>query len=334
MQNNSRSLIDLALSNDTSMGILSGTLITDISDHFPIFIQPRLSKHKNKPAVNSHRLLNNNNMTNFRNDLANLTWNNVLRCNDVNESYEMFWADFKCLYDLHFPVVTVRFNKNYHKINDFMTTGLVTSRRTKNRLLQITLNDPCENNIKKYREFRNLYYKLIRVSKKMHYSNNLNVNAKNPKKTWEILRELTSTKKCHEKIEKICTPVRTLMGDQDMANEFNNFFSSVGRNISDSVVPLQLKKPEDFIPNRELPYREMEFENRTQAEFIMYVWAALAAGHNIVNQTVAVAIWQHCLTELRQAGGGGGLVCYSHYLVVRQQSTLCLCPTHPPWMDI
>jgi hypothetical protein len=116
--------------------------------------------------VNSRRLFNNTNMTNFRNDLANLSWNNVLQCNDVNESYDMFWADFKCLYDLHFPVVTIRFNKNYHKINEFMTNGLVTSRRTKNRLLQIYLNDPSEINQKKYRDFRNLYNKLVRVSKK------------------------------------------------------------------------------------------------------------------------------------------------------------------------
>jgi hypothetical protein len=94
----------------------------------------------------------------------------------------MIWADFKCLYYLHFPVVTIRFNKNYHKVNEFMTNGLVTSQRTKNRLLQISLNDPSETNIKKYKEFRNLYNKLVRVSKKMHYSSNLNVNAKNPKK--------------------------------------------------------------------------------------------------------------------------------------------------------
>jgi hypothetical protein len=60
MQKTSKSLIDHALSNDTSNGILSGSLITDISDHFPIFfIQPKLSKHKNKPAVNFRRLFNN-----------------------------------------------------------------------------------------------------------------------------------------------------------------------------------------------------------------------------------------------------------------------------------
>ena len=76
-------------------------------------------------------------MEKFRADLGKLGWQNVLASREVDESYGLFWNDFKTLYDLHFPVKQVKFNKNIHSINKFMTRGLLISRATKNNLLKI-----------------------------------------------------------------------------------------------------------------------------------------------------------------------------------------------------
>jgi hypothetical protein len=189
MTNNSASLIDQILCNNPAKCTVSGSIIDDLSDHWITFVQLiQNNKHKMKPKVDKRRLMTTENLTNFRNSLSNLHWNEVLLSDNVDVCYDLFWNQFKTLYDLHFPVVTSRFNRNFNKISDFMTKGLLVSRRTKINLLKRSLTEPTEQNKLKYREFRNLYNKLLRIRKKSHLQERLNKCQKNPKKTWEILR--------------------------------------------------------------------------------------------------------------------------------------------------
>jgi ABC-type long-subunit fatty acid transport system fused permease/ATPase subunit len=80
-----------------------------------------------------------------------------------------------------------------------MTTGLLISRRTKNLLHKTSLVNPSPVNIAKFRNYRNLYNTLIRKSKAKYFEENLNANVKNPKKTWELLREATVITKPNKK---------------------------------------------------------------------------------------------------------------------------------------
>jgi hypothetical protein len=69
---------------------------------------------------------------------------------------------------MYVPTVTVRLNRNYHRVNDFMTKGLMISRRNKVRLLKISLVEPTVENTSKFKAYRNLYNKLIRIAKKQY----------------------------------------------------------------------------------------------------------------------------------------------------------------------
>jgi hypothetical protein len=183
MTNNSASLIDQILCNNPIKCTVSGSIIDDLSDHWITFVQLiQNNKHKMKPKVDKRRLITTENLTNFRNSLSNLHWNEVLLSDNVDVCYDLFWNQLKTLYDLHFPVVTSRFNRNFNKISDFMTKGLLVSRRTKINLLKRSLTEPTEQNKLKYREFRNLYNKLLRIRKKSHLQERLNKCKKNPKK--------------------------------------------------------------------------------------------------------------------------------------------------------
>jgi hypothetical protein len=149
----------------------TGSIIDDISDHLIIYCQPIYKKTKVKKTNQSvrRRLVTVQNMTNLRDGLGNIQWAEVLGSDDVNLCYDEFWNIFKVLYDLHVPVVTTRFNRNYHKVSTFMTNGLMTSRRTKIELLKISIKDPTFSNCEKYKNYRNLYNKLIRIAKKITF---------------------------------------------------------------------------------------------------------------------------------------------------------------------
>jgi hypothetical protein len=118
------------------------------------------------------------NLTNLQNDLKNLHWNDVLLTDNVDDCYTSFWTTFKLLYDLHIPLVTVRRNRNFHKINNFMTKGLLTSCRTKVSLLKISLVNPTNENVQNFKRYRNLYNKLIRIAKKNDVHDRLERNKK------------------------------------------------------------------------------------------------------------------------------------------------------------
>ena len=86
----------------------------------------------------------------------------------------------------------------------------------------------------------------------MYYMNNIVKNAKNPKKTWDILRELTTGKTEKNQIDKIKVNDKIITEPTCMANEFNNFFTRVGRNIANSV-GLTSVKPADYLPKTSPP---------------------------------------------------------------------------------
>jgi hypothetical protein len=128
--NKSYSLIDHILTNVQQENLTSGTIISDISDHFVtfLFLSSEINKPKNEKRVS--RNFSPENLQNFKQNLQQLTWENVLQSNNVNDSYNKFWDDFKQIFDLCFPCVKTKFNKNLHKINNFMTRGLLISRMT------------------------------------------------------------------------------------------------------------------------------------------------------------------------------------------------------------
>ena len=224
----------------------NGTIISDMSDHFINFIQ---LNDDNKGPTNKIKLSRNfceTNMIGMRNALEQITWNNVLALDDVNNAFEEFWSTFNTLYELYFPLTSSKFNRNVHKINDYLTKGLLISRNKKNVLHKLYLKTPNEYNETTYKTYRNLYNTLIRKSKKLHLSDLLFRNRKNPKKTWEIFNENIAKKKSNMKISEIVSGNISLSNDSDIAEEFNKFFVNAGQNIANSIKNVE-KKPEDYL---------------------------------------------------------------------------------------
>jgi hypothetical protein len=124
------SLIDHILCKNNDSTTLTGTLVTDISDHFMNFVcLPTNHKTKTDTSTKYMRSFSLQNMTNFRNALNNLRWHNVYASDDVNVSFNNFWDTFSTIYDLHFPLTKFKLNRNQHSLNDFMTSALLVSRR-------------------------------------------------------------------------------------------------------------------------------------------------------------------------------------------------------------
>jgi hypothetical protein len=243
---NSYSLIDHIVTNDRDNNIKCGTVILDVSDHFMTFIQ--LPKHtvKVKSNANKSRKFATENVNNFKQNLQTQTWDSVLSCNNVNDSYKIFWDTFQLFYDLNFPLRGRKLNKNLHKLNEFMTKGLLTSRLTKINLQKLAVQSPTVYNIDKYKSYRNLYNRILRTSKKMYYCESLNKAKKNPKRTWELINDALNRPSMLPKVDKLNINNNCITEPKQIANAFNKFFSEAGVNIANSVNPTNLT-PENFL---------------------------------------------------------------------------------------
>jgi hypothetical protein len=116
-----------------------------------------------------------------------------------------------------------------------MTEGLLVSRLTKTKLQKIASNTRNLNDITKFKQYRNMYNVLIRASKKLYFEQNLHNNKRNPKRTWELLKEATNLVKSNSKIEKIKVNNTVTDDPNEMADAFNEFFSNIGTDISNSI---------------------------------------------------------------------------------------------------
>ena len=89
------------------------------------------------------------NIERFRTQLSNLSWRNVTNTDDTNIAFEYFWNDFNALFELNFPEMSVKFNKNLHPKQPFLTKGLLISRKNKLELHKLFIVCPSDINLKK-----------------------------------------------------------------------------------------------------------------------------------------------------------------------------------------
>ena len=202
IQGNTFSLIDHILTKTEINVEFSGTIISDISDHFINFVAVPCTKTRVTSDIKPKRNFSQFNLRRFKEALGLCTWNNTLSNNDVNNSYDNFWNDFHTLFELHFPLIKVKFNRNVHKKNNFMTKGLLISRATKNTLHKKAIINPTLYN-EHYKKYRNIFNSLIRISKQKCTDENFRKHAKSPKCTWDLLKETTFGDKSFNNISEI-----------------------------------------------------------------------------------------------------------------------------------
>ena len=106
---NSCTLIDNVFTNQINYPADSGLLITDISDHLPIFALCKYELETNNSKMfRNVRSLKADNVLMFIESLKQEQWESMLRSDDVNIVYANFINTFNTLYNLYCPVKKVK----------------------------------------------------------------------------------------------------------------------------------------------------------------------------------------------------------------------------------
>ena len=83
----------------------------------------------------------------------------------------------------------------------------------------------------------------------MYYESSLHKFKKNPKKTWDLIKEVTfGHTNVDNKIDKLTVNNNVITDPQMISDEFNNFFTQIGSKISDRILPT-VAQPENYLNN-------------------------------------------------------------------------------------
>ena len=118
----------------------------------------------------------------------------------------------------------------------WVTSGLLTSSRTRKKLLSNKLHNPTDNNILTFASYNNLYNKIKRATIRNYYHAILEENKFNMKKTWTVLNEVIGRKN-----DKSNFPREFIIGGNSVSDKpiiaetFNDYFSKIGYETGQNV---------------------------------------------------------------------------------------------------
>lgn len=235
--NESATLIDNIFHNRLNALIKSGIILADISDHYPVFMYTtHLAKQCHEQLI-KYRPFSETNRNAFKETISNINWDSIYDQIDAQEAYTEFYTILSDAYELHFPIKLKKPTKSDQ--NPWLTTGIKKSIKYKNNLYVRYRNRPNTYNKLMYNKYKNILNKVIISAKKMHYQELINENKNNPKKTWEILNEVTGRDK-----SKKSTPLkmatiegRLTVDSNEISNGINKYFANVGSELESKIPP-------------------------------------------------------------------------------------------------
>ena len=237
---NSTAIDNIITNSFLNNNLEAGIIETDISDHFPVILIDNQnyiieSSFKNEPKKVFKRSFNQDNLTKFKMKLLDYEWSFLYSFKDADQAYDYFSRIFYKLYNEIFPKKEVLIKKK--KSIPWITRGLIKSSKRKQRLYENFLRHKTVKNEKKYKTYRNNFNKVLKFAKRLYVSDLLMKYRNDIKKTWRTVNELIGRKSvCADYFPKtIRHKNREIHSKQDIADIFNDFFTSIGSDLARKI---------------------------------------------------------------------------------------------------
>ena len=144
----------------------SGIILSDISDHYPIFAKIPLKRtSKNYYLSKKRRKLTAENVT----ILQEIDWSFVYSTQNVDLSFEYFMNTINSELDTHIPMRRVK--DNYKRIPKlpWISKSLLRSINRKNNLFYKWKTKPTEQNRQTFASYKNTLTKIMRIQNKNYF---------------------------------------------------------------------------------------------------------------------------------------------------------------------
>ena len=236
----SNTIIDNIFTNNIHPDMKSGNFTVGISDHLASFlIIPRKNQNHAPNKQNLfRRSMKNFDKANFVLDYLEIDWGDILEIDkqDPNVSIKNFNDKMNMLLDKHMPLKKVSQKEFKRKLKPWISNEIMGKMREKNHTFRKYLR--CKDPPRKakiyehYKFLRNNLNNSLHLSKKSFYERYFSRNKDNLKKVWKGIREIVNIKS--KNFDEPCCIQKgdeTLSNPKPIANEFNNYFTSIADDI-------------------------------------------------------------------------------------------------------
>ncbi|CAB4031940.1 Hypothetical predicted protein [Paramuricea clavata] len=219
----SQTLIDVILVSSTALVLESGVINTSISDHLPVYVLLKLKAPKMPACYITTRSYKNYNPSLFSSDLVTKSDRllSILSNTNVNTILETFKDVLHSTLDVHAPLKTFKIRNRSCPYVTNEIKELMKSRDLHLRRFQLTR---AEGDWVVYKEYRNNVKTKIKAAAKDHTFNEVREHKHNARSLWKIINNIIPSK---EKETQVYSK-----DPKTVAEDFNLFFTSVGRNAA------------------------------------------------------------------------------------------------------
>lgn len=248
---NTESCIDHIMSKtkDITQTVVFNSTITD---HYTTMLSIKINKSnkmKKRPITTEKTEINWNII---KHNLQCTDWKKLHSMNNTNEA----WNYFIELLQNNILSNTTKINKKIsHKnihIKPWITQNVINCIRKRDELHKKLLKNPYDiHMLRYYKRYRNICKKVITCTKETYYKKKIVDCKQNPRKMWQIINEITSSKSANVTsidVLNINNVPRTYADNPDQILEYvNNFFINIGSNLAKQITKcneaIQINEP-------------------------------------------------------------------------------------------
>ena len=144
----------------------------------------------------------------------------------------------------HAPLQNKRVSKKH---SPWITHELTRKIYKRNYMKKIAIQENDTTAWERFKQARNEVNNAIKSAKKQYFMHNLEMNKKNPRKTWMLIDDLSS-RKCGRtrNISEIKLNNESINSAVEMAEVFNDYFATIGSNLASEIQPSTIE-PEFYL---------------------------------------------------------------------------------------
>ena len=170
-----------------------GILVSDISDHYPIFCVETILTCKSIIVPFPKRDFSEKNKMKFLDVMSGLDWEDIYSAANTQCAFSLFHSKLIDAHHRCFPEKS--FTRTYHIRKPWLTSCLMDAIRKKNKLYYKSVKIKCIRTKRECELYRNQLRKLMRAAEKKYYTDQIMENKQNSKKLWSIIKHVINENK-------------------------------------------------------------------------------------------------------------------------------------------
>ena len=220
----SATLLDHIITNNLNNVQSYGVTHVGMSDHSLSYLVWKFSHQNDLPRTIQYRNFRNVVKEDFKNDLRNQPWKEIMSYSDLDEAVHKWHELLLEVVDKHLPTRKKRIRKN---TSPWMNSDIFKLMKKRDKAKKMACKNKDKDLMDNYRILRNKVTAEVKKMKKMYYINKLQNTEGNPAQAWKTLKTLLPNKGTSNSVHS--------SDEKNTANNFNNFFVNVGNELSTTI---------------------------------------------------------------------------------------------------